>query len=111
MAPSKPKFVTYYRVSTQDQGRSGLGLEAQQATAKQYLAAHGGIELASYTEVESGKVDSRPQLEAALLRCRQTRSTLLIAKLDRLGRNAAFLFALRDLGRSSWHWISPTPTP
>lgn len=61
--------------STQDQGRFGLGLEAQQATAKQYLSAHGGAELASYTEVESGKLDSRPQLEAALLHCRQTRAT------------------------------------
>jgi DNA invertase Pin-like site-specific DNA recombinase len=98
MPPIKPKFVTYYRVSTQDQGRSGLGLEAQQATAKQYLSAHGGIELASYTEVESGKVDARPQLEAALLRCRQTRSTLLVAKLDRLSRNIAFLFRMRDEG-------------
>jgi DNA invertase Pin-like site-specific DNA recombinase len=98
MAPSKPKYVTYYRVSTQDQGRSGLGLEAQQATAKQYLAAHGGAELATYTEIESGKLDSRPQLEAALLRCRQTRSTLLVAKLDRLSRNIAFLFRMRDEG-------------
>ena len=98
MAPSKPKYVTYYRVSTQDQGRSGLGLEAQQATAKQYLSAHGGAELASYTEVESGKLDSRPQLEAALLHCRQTRATLLVAKLDRLSRNIAFLFRMRDEG-------------
>jgi DNA invertase Pin-like site-specific DNA recombinase len=98
MSPSKPKFVTYYRVSTQDQGRSGLGLEAQQATAKQYLAAHCGVELASYTEIESGKIDSRPQLEAALLRCRQTRSTLLVAKLDRLSRNISFLFRMRDEG-------------
>lgn len=98
MSPSKPKFVTYYRVSTQDQGRSGLGLEAQQATAKQYLAAHGGAELASYTEVESGKLDSRPKLEAALLHCRQTRATLLVAKLDRLSRNISFLFRMRDEG-------------
>lgn len=98
MPPVKPKFVTYYRVSTEKQGRSGLGLEAQQATAMQYLAAHGGVELASFTEIESGKVDARPQLEAALLRCRQTRATLLIAKLDRLSRNIAFLFRLRDEG-------------
>ena len=96
MSPIKPKFVTYFRVSTKDQGRSGLGLEAQQAAAKQYLSAHGGIELASYTEVESGKVNTRPQLEAALLRCRQTRATLLVAKLDRLSRNMAFLFRMRD---------------
>jgi len=98
MAPSKSKYVTYYRVSTQDQGRSGLGLEAQMAAAKQYLAAHGGVELASYTEVESGKLDARPKLEAALLRCRQTRATLLVAKLDRLSRNIAFLFRMRDEG-------------
>jgi len=98
MAPTKPKFVTYYRVSTADQGRSGLGLEAQQATVKQYLAAHGGVELASFTEIESGKVNDRPMLDAALLRCRQTRATLLIAKLDRLSRNIAFLFRLRDEG-------------
>ncbi len=98
MPPVKPKYVTYYRVSTQDQGRSGLGLEAQQATVKQYLASHGGVELASFTEIESGKVDARPQLEAALLRCRQTRATLLIAKLDRLSRNIAFLFRMRDEG-------------
>jgi DNA invertase Pin-like site-specific DNA recombinase len=98
MGPIKPKFVTYYRVSTLQQGHSGLGLEAQQATAQQYLIAHGGIELASFTEVESGKIDARPQLEAALLRCRQTHATLLVAKLDRLSRNIAFLFRMRDEG-------------
>lgn len=98
MSAQTPRFVTYYRVSTQRQGRSGLGLEAQKSAAEAYLRLHGGTELASFTEVESGKVDARPQLEAALLRCRQTRSTLLIAKLDRLGRNAAFLFRLRDSG-------------
>lgn len=98
MPPIKPKFVTYYRVSTEKQGRSGLGLEAQQAQAQQYLAAHGGVELATFTEIESGKVDTRPQLEAALLRCRQTRATLLVAKLDRLSRNISFLFRMRDEG-------------
>jgi DNA invertase Pin-like site-specific DNA recombinase len=99
MAPSKPKFVVYYRVSTQKQGRSGLGLEAQKAAVEAYLSAHGGRALVSYIEVESGKINARPQLQAALLRCRQTRATLLIAKLDRLGRNAAFLFELRDSGQ------------
>lgn len=96
MTPSKPKFVTYYRVSTERQGRSGLGLEAQQQAAQQHVARMGGIELATFTEIESGKVNDRPQLEAALLRCRQTRSILLVAKLDRLSRNAAFLLNLRD---------------
>lgn len=98
MSPVKQKFVSYMRVSTASQGRSGLGLEAQQSAVAQYLAAHGGAELAAYVEVESGKVDARPQLGAALLHCRQTRSTLLVAKLDRLSRNAAFLLNLRDAG-------------
>lgn len=99
MVPSKPKFVMYYRVSTQKQGRSGLGLESQMTTAQDYVARLDGVALATFTEVESGKVNSRPQLQAALLRCRQSRATLLVAKLDRLGRNAAFLFALRDSGQ------------
>jgi DNA invertase Pin-like site-specific DNA recombinase len=98
MSPAKPKYISYHRVSTDKQGRSGLGLEAQQATVKQYLAAVGGRELASYVEVESGKVDARTQLEAALLHCRQSGATLLIAKLDRLSRNVSFLFRLRDEG-------------
>jgi DNA invertase Pin-like site-specific DNA recombinase len=84
MVPGKPKFVTYYRVSTQQQGHSGLGLEAQKAAVKEYLNAHSGVALASFTEVESGKINTRPQLEAALLRCRQAHATLLVAKLDRL---------------------------
>lgn len=98
MVPPKSKFVSYYRVSTAKQGRSGLGLEAQKAAVESYLRDHAGVELASFVEVESGKVNARPQLQAALLRCRQTRATLLVAKLDRLSRNAAFLMNLRDAG-------------
>ncbi len=98
MVPPRPKFVTYFRVSTQRQSRSGLGLEAQQAAVSAHLAAHKGDVLASYTEVESGKIDQRPQLVAALRRCRQTRATLLVAKIDRLSRTASFLFTLRDSG-------------
>lgn len=98
MVPPKSKFVTYYRVSTQKQGRSGLGLEAQKAAVEAFLRAHSGVEVASFTEVESGKVADRPKLAAALQRCRQTRATLLVAKLDRLSRNIAFLFTLRDAG-------------
>jgi DNA invertase Pin-like site-specific DNA recombinase len=98
MVPPKSKFVSYYRVSTQKQGRSGLGLEAQKAAVEAYLRANMGVELASFVEVESGKANDRPRLREALLRCRQTRATLLVAKLDRLSRNAAFLLNLRDSG-------------
>jgi DNA invertase Pin-like site-specific DNA recombinase len=98
MTPRARHFVTYVRVSTARQGRSGLGLEAQQAAVADYLAAHNGLELASFREVESGKHNDRPQLAAALKRCRQTRASLLVAKLDRLSRNAAFLLSLRDSG-------------
>jgi DNA invertase Pin-like site-specific DNA recombinase len=90
--------VTYYRVSTLKQGQSGLGLEAQKSAVKDYIDSHSGVELATFTEVESGKLNTRPELEAALLRCRQSHATLLVAKLDRLSRNAAFLFNLRDSG-------------
>lgn len=98
MTPRPRHFVTYYRVSTQRQGKSGLGLDAQRAAVRAHLDSQSGIELASFTEVESGKVNARPQLDAALRRCRQTRATLLVAKLDRLSRNAAFLLSLRDAG-------------
>ena len=98
MVPQSSKFVSYYRVSTAKQGRSGLGLESQKAAVETYLRQHSGVELASFVEVESGKLNARPQLEAALLRCRQTRATLLVAKLDRLSRNASFLLNLRDSG-------------
>jgi DNA invertase Pin-like site-specific DNA recombinase len=93
-------YVTYYRVSTKAQGYSGLGIEAQQDAVASLLRSRGGRELASFTEVESGKrSDNRPQLQAALLRCRQARATLLVAKLDRLSRNAVFLLTLRDSGQ------------
>jgi DNA invertase Pin-like site-specific DNA recombinase len=98
MAPAHKRYVTYVRVSTQKQGASGLGLEAQQKAVGDYLAQHSGVVVAEYREVESGKLNERPQLQAALKRCRQSKATLLIAKLDRLGRNTAFLLGLRDAG-------------
>ncbi len=89
-------YVTYYRVSTSKQGRSGLGLDAQRMAVSTYLQEHPGKELATFTEIESGSNNARPQLAAALLRCRQTYATLLVAKFDRLSRNAGFLLTLRD---------------
>lgn len=88
------QYVAYYRVSTERQGQSGLGLEAQQSAVKQY--ADGIIH--SFTEIESGKVDDRPQLMAAIAMCKATGASLLIAKIDRLSRQAAFLLTLRDSG-------------
>lgn len=98
MAPSRKKFVAYFRVSTQQQGRSGLGLEAQQAAVESYLATVNGRLVTTFKETESGKRSDRPELAKALLRCRQTGATLLVAKLDRLSRNVAFLMTLRDSG-------------
>lgn len=90
-------FVSYCRVSTARQGQSGLGLEAQQAAVQAFVAGRGTI-AQEFIEVESGKKNHRPQLERALAAAKQAGATLLIAKLDRLSRNAAFIFALRDSG-------------
>jgi DNA invertase Pin-like site-specific DNA recombinase len=92
------KVVTYYRVSTAAQGRSGLGLEAQRDTVEAFCRTRACEVLAEFTEVESGRRNDRPQLTAALHRAKVTGATLVIAKLDRLSRNAAFLLALRDSG-------------
>jgi DNA invertase Pin-like site-specific DNA recombinase len=90
-------FIAYYRVSTDRQGASGLGLEAQRAAVLRHIAP--GQLAADYTEVESGKKHTnRPQLLAALQECRRKKATLVIAKLDRLGRNVAFISALMESG-------------
>ena len=86
-----PLFVAYYRVSTDQQGRSGLGLEAQKASVAQLIERQGGVLAAEFEEVESGKRSDRKQLAAALAACRARRATLVIAKLDRLARNTTFL--------------------
>lgn len=99
MKPRTPKeraFVAYYRVSTDRQGRSGLGLEAQQATVRSF--AKGGQLLAEYTEVETGKRSDRPKLQQALAHARRQKATLVIAKLDRLARNMAFTATLMESG-------------
>ena len=89
------KFIAYYRVSTK---RQNLGLDAQQATVTNYVRSNGGVIVASFQEKESGKNNSRPQLAAALAECKRTGSTLLIAKLDRLSRDIAFIFTLQKNG-------------
>ncbi len=90
------KFIAYYRVSTARQGRSGLGLEAQRQAVHDYLNGNGWEIVGEFTEVESGKKDSRPELEKALASCRLHQATLVIAKLDRLSRNAEFLLRLQN---------------
>lgn len=89
-------FVSYVRVSTERQGRSGLGLEAQQTAVNQFVAQRGGQVLTEYLEVESGKRSDRPELAKALAECRRRRATLVIAKLDRLARNVALIANLMD---------------
>jgi Site-specific recombinases, DNA invertase Pin homologs len=92
------KIVAYQRVSTARQGRSGLGLEAQDRAIQEHARAKDATLIGSFTEVESGKINARPELAKALHLAKVTGATLVIAKLDRLSRNAAFLLALRDSG-------------
>src|SRR4051794_29939361 len=92
------RFVAYYRVSTDKQGRSGLGLEAQRAAVREYLTSKGWPPVAEFVEVESGRKSDRPELAKALERCRLCKAVFVIAKLDRLARNAAFLLSLRNAG-------------
>jgi len=91
-------LIAYYRVSSKRQGRSGLGLEAQQAAVAAYARQHGAKVLASYTEVESGKRSDRPELAKAIAHAKRARATLVVAKLDRLARNVAFTSKLMDSG-------------
>ena len=95
---SSIRFVAYERVSTARQGKSGLGLEAQRKAIDDFVANRDATLVGRYTEVESGRKNDRPELDAALTLARLTGATLVIAKLDRLSRNAAFLLTLRDSG-------------
>jgi len=92
------KFVAYYRVSTAKQGRSGLGLEAQQEAVRSYLNGGAWQLVDEVVEVESGKRNDRPKLAEALRLCRLHGATLIIAKLDRLARNVAFISNLMESG-------------
>ncbi len=91
-------YVTYFRVSTVRQGVSGLGLEAQQRAVAEYLSAPDAVVVGEFKEIESGKRNDRPALDAAIERCQQTGARLLIAKLDRLSRDAHFLLGLDKRG-------------
>jgi DNA invertase Pin-like site-specific DNA recombinase len=97
-------YIAYYRVSTDKQGRSGLGLEAQQEAVAPYRdqITH------SFTEIESGSDNHRPQLQAAIAMCKSAGATLLIAKIDRLSRDAGFLLTLRSSGLSIMAADMPT---
>jgi DNA invertase Pin-like site-specific DNA recombinase len=92
------KFVSYLRVSTDKQGASGLGLEAQRAAVNTYLNGGDWTLLGEFVEVESGKNSDRPKLREALEYAEDTGATLLIAKLDRLSRNVHFLSGLLERG-------------
>lgn len=92
------KAISYVRVSTAAQGRSGLGLEAQEAAVGALVAQRGFAVIADYREVESGKRNDRSELAKAIQHAKLTGAVLIIAKLDRLSRNASFLLQLRDSG-------------
>jgi DNA invertase Pin-like site-specific DNA recombinase len=95
---SNGKFIAYYRVSTQGQGRSGLGLEAQQAAVANYLNGGDWRIVADFTEVESGRRSDRPELDKALAAARLHRCPLVVSKVDRLTRSVAFLSRLLEAG-------------
>jgi len=95
---AKGKFVAYYRVSTERQGRSGLGLDAQRKAVSDHLNGGPWELVQEFTEVESGKHADRPELIQALHLCQITGARLLIAKLDRLSRDAHFLLGLQKAG-------------
>jgi DNA invertase Pin-like site-specific DNA recombinase len=93
-----PEYISYLRVSTQRQGQSGLGIEAQRTAVDQFLCHSGGTLLHEFVEVESGSRRARPVLVQSIAQCRASGATLLIARLDRLGRNVAFVSSLMESG-------------
>lgn len=108
------KFVTYYRVSSRQQGRSGLGLDAQREAAAGHAARDGGRIVREFTEVESGtgrKLRKRKELLAAIEYCRAAKATLLVAKLDRLARDVLFTATLMRSGIPFVCTDNPTATP
>lgn len=92
------RVIAYYRVSTEAQGRSGLGLDAQRQAVRSLCEGRGWQVIAEHTEIESGKRADRPELISALHNAKLTGALLVVAKLDRLSRSVAFLSALQDSG-------------
>ncbi len=92
------KAIAYYRVSTERQGQSGLGLEAQKSAVKDFATANNYLLSGEFVEIESGKKNIRPVLQRALVACKSENAMLLIAKLDRLGRNVVFISKLMESG-------------
>lgn len=90
------KIVAYYRVSTKKQGKSGLGLEGQQAAVADYVRQEAGNLISEYLEVETGKSKDRPELLKAIAHAKRSKAKLVVAKLDRLARNVAFTSALME---------------
>lgn len=102
--------IAYYRVSTKKQGQSGLGLEGQESAVAQHVEKSGAKLVATYTEIESGKLADRPELLKAIAHAKRSKATLVVAKLDRLARNVAFLSALMDSGCEFVACDNPTAT-
>ncbi|MEE2878741.1 MAG: recombinase family protein [Pseudomonadota bacterium] len=92
------RYASYFRVSTKQQGKSGLGLEAQREAVRRHLVGNPDATVTEFVEVESGKRKDRPELAKALQLCRQTGAVLIIAKLDRLARNVAFVSSVMESG-------------
>jgi DNA invertase Pin-like site-specific DNA recombinase len=99
------KYIAYYRVSSQKQGASGLGLDAQQEAVARYIGGGASELIAEFVETETGKgadaLVKRPQLRAALEACRKSGAKLLIAKLDRLARNVHFITGLMEAAKGN----------
>ncbi len=104
------QYVGYYRVSTDRQGKSGLGIDAQHRAVESYVNGKGEL-VATFTEIESGKRNDRPALQDALALCKKRKARLIIAKLDRLSRNSAFINNLLESGVDFIAADMPEATP
>jgi DNA invertase Pin-like site-specific DNA recombinase len=103
-------LVSYLRVSTRKQGQSGLGLDGQRAAVAEYAQRNGATVIAEYVEIESGKRSDRPELMAAIAHAKRSKSQLIVAKMDRLSRNVAFLSTLMESGADFVAVDNPTAT-